>query len=88
MLTSNNFPSVEEASANESETEVAQSCPTLWDHMDRSLPGPSVHGIFQVRILEWVAISFSGDLFQPGIESRSPALWASTLPSKPPGKSK
>ena len=38
---------------------VAQSCPTLCDPMDCSLPGFSVHGIFQVRVLEWVAISFS-----------------------------
>ena len=38
---------------------VAQSCPTLCDPMDCSLSGSSVHGIFQVRILEWVAISFS-----------------------------
>ena len=39
--------------------EVAQSCPSLWDPMDCSLPGSSLHGIFQARILEWVAISFS-----------------------------
>ena len=38
---------------------VTQSCPTLWDPMDCSLPGSSVHGIFQARILEWVAISSS-----------------------------
>ena len=42
-----------------SESEVAQSCPTLSDPMDCSLPGSSVHGIFQARILDWVAISFS-----------------------------
>ena len=36
-----------------------QSCPTLWDPMDCSLPGFSVHGILQARTLEWVAISFS-----------------------------
>ena len=42
-----------------SESEVAQSCPTLSDPMDCSLPGSSVHGIFQARVLEWVAISFS-----------------------------
>ena len=36
----------------------AQPCPTLWDSMDCSLPGSSVHGIFQTRILEWVAISY------------------------------
>ena len=38
---------------------VTQSCPTLCDHMDCSLPGSSVHGISQAKILEWVAISFS-----------------------------
>ena len=41
------------------ESEVAQSCPTLSDPMDCSLPGSSVHGIFQARLLEWGAISFS-----------------------------
>ena len=50
---------------SESESEVAQSCPTLWDPMDYSLPGSSVHGILQARILEWVAISFSRGSFQP-----------------------
>ena len=40
-------------------SEVAQSCPTLCDPTDCSLPGSSVHGIFQARVLEWVAISFS-----------------------------
>ena len=40
-------------------SEVAQSCLTLCDPMDSSLPGSSVHGIFQARVLEWVAISFS-----------------------------
>ena len=43
----------------ESESEVAQSGPTLFDPVDRSLPGSSIHGILQARILEWVAISFS-----------------------------
>jgi len=38
---------------------VTQSCPTLWDSVDCSLPGSFVHGISQARILEWVAISFS-----------------------------
>ena len=38
---------------------VAQLCPTLCDPMDCSLPGFSVHGVFQARVLEWVAISFS-----------------------------
>ena len=40
-----------------SETEVAQSCPTLSDPMDGSLPGSSVHGIFQARVMEWVGNS-------------------------------
>ena len=42
-----------------SESEVAQSCLTPWDPMDCSLPGSSVHGIFQARVLEWGAIVFS-----------------------------
>ena len=47
-------------------SEVAQSCPTFCDPVDCSLPGSSIHGIFQARILEWVAISFSrGSLLLP-----------------------
>ena len=46
-------------------SEVAQSCPALCDPMDCSLPGFSVYGIFQARILEWVAISFSRRSSQP-----------------------
>ena len=42
-----------------SETEVVQSCPTPSDTMDCSLPGSSIHGIFQARVLEWGAIAFS-----------------------------
>ena len=42
-----------------SESEGTQSCPTLRDPMDCSLPGPSVHGIFQARVMEWGAIAFS-----------------------------
>ena len=41
------------------ESEVAQSCPTLSDSMDCSLPGSSIHGIFQARVLEWSTIAFS-----------------------------
>ena len=44
-----------------SESEVAQLCPTLSDPMDCSLPGSSIHGIFQARVLEWGAIAFSKD---------------------------
>ena len=55
-----NIPScTKECGERESENEVAQSCPTLWDPMDCSLPGSSLHGILQARVLEWVTISFS-----------------------------
>ena len=47
------------------ESEVAQPCATLCDPMDYSLPGSSVHGIFQAGVLEWVAISFSKGSSQP-----------------------
>ena len=50
-----------------SESEVAQSCPTLSDPMNCSLPGSSVHGIFQARVLEWGAITFSMDYIVYGI---------------------
>ena len=80
---------------------VAQSCPTLCDSMeskecdfvtlqsssmDYSPQGPSVHGILQARILEWVPFPSPGDLPDPGIEPRSPALQADTLPPEPRGK--
>ena len=48
-----------------SESEVAQSCPTLPDPIDCSLPGSSVHGIFQARVLEWGAIAFSEKVAWP-----------------------
>ena len=54
--------------------------------MDCSLSGSSVHAIFQARVLEWIAISFSRGSSNPGIEPRSPALQADALPSEPPGK--
>ena len=56
--------------------------------MDCSLPDSSVLGILQARIVEWVAISFSGGLRDPGIELGSPVLQADPLPSEPPGKPK
>ena len=46
-----------------SESEVALLCPTLRNPMDCSLPGSSVHGIFQARVLEWVAIAFSKEQY-------------------------
>ena len=53
-----------------SESEVAQSCPTLSDPMDCSLPGSSVHGVFQARVLEWVAIAFSMTNLDSVLKSR------------------
>ena len=56
-----------------SESEVAQSCPTLSDPMHCSLPGSSIYGICQARVLEWVAITFSnnGPVFRKGINPRN-----------------
>ena len=65
---------------------IAQSCPTLCDPVDCSPPGYPVHGILQARTLEWVAIPFSRDLPDPGIEPGSPALQADSLPTEPQGK--
>ena len=62
---------------------IAQSCPTLCDPMDYTVPG-----ILQARILEWVAFPFSRDLPNPGTEPRSPALQADSLPAEPQGKTK
>ena len=60
-----------------SESEVAQSCRTLSDLMDCSLPGSSVHGIFQARVLEWGAIAFSMTNLDSILNSRD-----ITLPTK------
>ena len=61
-------------------SEVAQSCPTLCDPMDYSLLGSSIHEIFQARVLEWVAISFSRGSSRPGdrtqVSHRCLIVWA------------
>ena len=62
---------------------VTQSCLTLCNPMDYT-----VHGILQARILEWVAVPSPGDLPNPGIEPRSPALQVNSLPAEPQGKPK
>ena len=67
----------------------AQWCPTLCDPMDHSLPGSSVRGISQARILEWFAISSCGESFQPGIKPvspTSPALAGRFFTTEPRGK--
>ena len=62
---------------------VIQSYPALWDPMDCSLPGISVHGILQARILEWVAMPFSRGSSWPQDWSQVSHI---SLPSEPPGK--
>ena len=57
-----------------SESEAAQSCPTLSNPMDCSLPGSSIHGIFQARVLEWGAIAFSEENALFNIQ-----MWFTTL---------
>ena len=57
-----------------SESEGAQSCPTLHDPMDCSLPGSSAHGIFEARVLEWIAIAFSPNKVRSLLFSLSPSL--------------
>ena len=58
-----NSMSIPSLYSGESESEVAQSCSTLCDPMDYSLPGSSVYGIFQAIVLEWTAISLVASLF-------------------------
>ena len=57
-----------------SEREVTQSCPTLHDPMDCSLPGSSIHGILQARVLEWVAIAFSKCILESSQNSKAVKL--------------
>ena len=66
-----------------SESEVAQSCPTLSDPMDCSLPGASIHGIFQARVLEWVAIAFSGELKTQNLAAAAKSLQSCPTLSNP-----
>ena len=61
-------------------------CTTLCNPMDCSPPDSSVHGIFQARILKWVVFPYFLDLPDQGIETRSSALQADSLPSEPLGK--
>ena len=58
-----------------SESEAAQSCPTLRDPMDCSPPGSSIHGIFQARVLEWGAIAFSDIINKRSLISRREIRW-------------
>ena len=67
---------------------VTQSCPTLCNPVDCSLPGSCVHGILQARIPGWVPRPSPGDLPNPGIEPRSPVLQADSLPLSHQGSPK
>ena len=62
-----------------SESEVAQLCPTPSDPMDSSLPGSSIHGIFQARVLEWGAIAFSETVIEGYLNIRVGHSWATSL---------
>ena len=72
----------------ESESEISQLCLTLSNTMDCSLLGSSIHVIFQARYWNGLPFPSPGDLPEPGIEARSPALQADSLPSEPPGNPK
>ena len=65
---------------------VTQSCQALCDPMECNPPGSSVHGILRQVILEWVAMSSSGDLPNPGIKPTYPALAGEFFTTAPPGK--
>ena len=65
---------------------VFQSCLTLCYPMDCNLPSSSVHGILRQEYWSGLPVPSPGDLSDAGIESRSPALQADSLPSEPPGK--
>ena len=72
-------------------SEVAQSCPTLCDPTDYSLPASSIHGIFQARVLEWVAITFSMETLWGLLKKRKvelPCDPASPLPGRHPNETK
>ena len=68
------------------ESEVAQSCPTLCNPVECRLPGTPVHGIFQARILEWVAISFSRGSSRPRDRTHLLHCRQTLLTYEPPGK--
>ena len=72
---------ISQEAGQESESEVAQFCPTLFEPVDCSLPGSSVH-----EILQGLPFPSPGDLPDLGIQPRSPALQTDALTSEPPGR--
>ena len=81
---------IQSASDHLQQVLASQSCLTLCDPVNYSLPGPSVHGILQAMEFSRHGVGCHsllwGDLPDPGIEPESPALQADSLPSEPPGK--
>ena len=89
IRTRHSFPHSQSLPSGKKESEVSQSCPPLYNPMDCSLPGSSIYGIFQARILEWVAISFCRRSSQPRgwtrvshIVGRCFTIWATREVSK------
>ena len=80
------IPSIWHSGRNTLKVLIAQSCLTLHDPMDCSLPGSSVHGILQAWILEWLMIPSPGKPPHPEIKPGSPTFQADSLPSQLPGK--
>ena len=76
------IPVYEDEKVKESESEVAQSCPTLCNPMNFSPPGSSLHGILQARVLEWVAIFLLQGIFPTQGSNRG---LPHSGPSEPPG---
>ena len=76
-----------ERSENKVKVKV-KSCPTFCDPMDRNLPGSSVHGISQARVLEWVAISFSKGFSRPSNRTWVSRIAGRRLPSEPQDEGK
>ena len=78
-------PLVVQMAAGKAGKQPATGAGLLPEEGSFSPPGSSVHGILQVGILQWVALPFSRDLPDPGIEPSAPALQADSSPSEPPG---
>ena len=87
-LTATLWATLKKGPWKKSESLVAQSCPTVCDPIDCSLPGSSVHGIFQAIVLEWTAISFSRGSSQPRARTQVSHIIDRHFTSEPPGKSK
>ena len=84
QLNLSGFPELTQLKVVNMHAKLLLSWATLFTPIDFNLSGPSVHGILQARILEWVAMPSSRGSLNPGIEPRAPALQADSSPSEPP----